>query len=204
VKRLVPAAILVALTALASACGGDGRTLRAPNADQDLSIVTTTTATPSLDNAPGEQPANDSASPGFTAEWQQGGAMPIDTTCKGGAQSPALTWSNVPPDVTEIAVSAIDLDAQNAVHWIMAGISPSASGLARGLVPPGAVRTRNALGSSGYAAPCPTSGTHRILFTLYFLVNRSGLLETMDATTAINTLDLASGQRATLVGTVTA
>jgi Raf kinase inhibitor-like YbhB/YbcL family protein len=201
VKRLVPAAICVALASVLVACRGDGRNLRAPKQNQDLSIVTTTTVADALTT--GSDPVASPGTPVFTAEWRLGGAMPIDSTCRGAGQSPALTWTDVPSDVSEIAISAIDLDAQNTVHWIVAGLSPATSGIARNLLPEGAIVTRNGLGTTGYGAPCPTSGTHRVLFTLYFLQGRSGILSSMDAATAMSTLDLAAGQRVTLVGTVT-
>ena len=45
-------------------------------------------------------------------------------TCDDADVSPALTWSNVPSDTVELAITVTDLDADNFSHWVVTGIDP--------------------------------------------------------------------------------
>jgi phosphatidylethanolamine-binding protein (PEBP) family uncharacterized protein len=191
-----------ALVVVLAACSRDGRTLRPPRPDQNQSIVTTTTpaTTVAAINAPKAKPGL--PQPVFSASWVSGQPMPAEAGCKG--VSPELSWANVPGEISELAVTMIDLENGNAGHWIIAGLNPASTGLKAGTVPEGAVQAKNYLKAPGWAPPCPNTGTHRYLFTLYFLERPSELVATMTSTEAVQVLDLAAGSRLTLTGTFTA
>jgi phosphatidylethanolamine-binding protein (PEBP) family uncharacterized protein len=206
VKRL---ALFSACALVFVACSRDGRTLRLPKAGQDQTIVTTT-APPSTTAGAGDgaaiinppRPSLGDPRRVFSAAWFNGEPFPAESACNG--VSPELTWANTPGEISEIAVSMVDNDNGDAVHWIVFGISPGTSTMGAGVIPPEAQQTKNYLGSDGWAAPCPNSGTHRYTYTLYFLQKPSGLRATMTAENALATLDLVPGEHLTLSGTATA
>jgi phosphatidylethanolamine-binding protein (PEBP) family uncharacterized protein len=202
VKRL---ALFSACALVLVACSRDGRTLRLPTEGQDQTIVTTiappsTSAGAAIINPP--RPSLGDPRRVFSAPWFNGEPFPPESGCKG--ISPELTWANTPGEISEIAVSMIDNDNGNAVHWIVFGISPGTKTIGAGQIPPEAQTTKNYLNSIGWAAPCPNSGTHRYTYTLYFLQKPSGVRATMSAENALATLDLVPGEHLTLSGTATA
>jgi Raf kinase inhibitor-like YbhB/YbcL family protein len=68
-----------------------------------------------------------------------------------------------------------DQDANGFVHWVVLGIPGDTTALQGGGLPPGAAAGRNGFGQAGYGGPCPPSGTHRYLITLYALREPIGL-----------------------------
>jgi phosphatidylethanolamine-binding protein (PEBP) family uncharacterized protein len=52
-------------------------------------------------------------------------------------RSPALGWSGVPAEAVELAVLCEDPDAPRGTftHWVLAGLEPTATGLAEGPAP---------------------------------------------------------------------
>lgn len=164
--------LLVTVLVAVAACGDDGRELSEPRPDQ-----TTTTVPAAGDGAVvGGDPTSSMAqlrlsSPAF----EDGGTIPVEYTCRGADVSPPLAWTGVPPETAEIAVVVRDLDAGGFVHWVIAGLPPTATGLAEGAVPPEAVQAVNGFGRPGWSGPCPPSGTHNYQFVLLALVGPSGL-----------------------------
>jgi Raf kinase inhibitor-like YbhB/YbcL family protein len=119
--------------------------------------------------------------------------------------SPALVWTGVPEQAVELAVLCEDPDAPRGIfiHWVLAGLEPTATGLAEGEHPGGAVEGRNDFGEEGYSGPMPPvgDGPHRYFFRVYAA---SGPLDLVAGASADNLRralegkELASG---TLVGT---
>jgi hypothetical protein len=74
--------------------------------------------------------------------------------------SPALEWSGVPQEAVELAVLCEDPDAPRGsfIHWVLAGLQPTATGLAEGEHPAGAVEGRNDFGEEGWSGPLPPVG----------------------------------------------
>jgi len=119
--------------------------------------------------------------------------------------SPALAWSGVPEEAVELAVFCEDPDAPSGtfIHWVLAGLQPTATGLAEGEHPAGAVEGRNDFGEKGYGGPMPPvgHGPHRYVFRVYAASAPLGLTGAPSARELRRALDgkeLASG---TLVGT---
>src|SRR6188508_369398 len=117
------------------------------------------------------------SSPAFA----DGAAIPTRFTCDGEGISPELDWSGAPAATAALALTVIDPDARGFVHWLVYDI-PAASagslaenvGTGAGAPPQGA----NGRGKAGYAGPCPPSGTHHYVFTLYALDRALGLTGT--------------------------
>jgi phosphatidylethanolamine-binding protein (PEBP) family uncharacterized protein len=82
--------------------------------------------------------------------------IPQMYTCQGTAGSPPLAWTGVPTGTTSLDLVVVDPDAPVAggfTHWVKPSIDPSTTSL------PAA--------SAGYTPPCPPSGNHHYIFTLY-------------------------------------
>ena len=119
--------------------------------------------------------------------------------------SPALEWSGVPQDAVELAVLCEDPDAPRGTftHWVLVGLPPTATGLAEGEHPAGAVEGRNDFGEAGYGGPLPPVGDdpHRYFFRVYAASAPLGLTWGASAENLRRALEgkqLASG---TVVGT---
>jgi len=104
--------------------------------------------------------------------FQANQAIPSEYTCDGAQQTPPLSWSGVPGEAKSIAILVEDPDAPKGTfaHWIVTNIPPHETSLsANGSLPQGAVAAKNDKGATGYAAPCPPSGTHHYHFRVYAL-----------------------------------
>jgi Raf kinase inhibitor-like YbhB/YbcL family protein len=141
------------------------------------------------------------ASPAFA----DGAAIPKQYTCQGASTSPPLSWSGVPAGAAQLALVVIDPDAPGGsfVHWTTWGIAPAAASIDAGVVPAGAVQGRNGAGRTGYAGPCPPSGTHHYHFDLYALRGAPAATPTSAPSAAIAAIERAATARSELVGTYT-
>jgi Raf kinase inhibitor-like YbhB/YbcL family protein len=89
------------------------------------------------------------------------------------------------------------------IHWVLAGLQPTATGLAEGEHPAAAVEGRNDFGEEGYGGPMPPvgHGPHRYFFRIYAAsapLGLTGAPSAEDLRRALDGKELASG---TLVGT---
>jgi len=191
----VDSAVTLGMVSLV-ACSSDGRTLRPAGPDQTLSIVTTTT--PPTTSAAAVKPTGT----GFvaTAPWADGGFIDAQYTCKGADTSPAISWSGVPASTQELAISLVDLDASDFVHWIVAGLDPASTGIAAGRVPTGAIQAANGFGEAKYGGPCPPDGEHKYRLTVYALGARSNLADGGAADTALSQLQTSATATAPVSG----
>ena len=106
--------------------------------------------------------------------FAEGGQIPSDYTCDGGDSPPPLAWSGAPAGTAEFALVMDDPDARGFVHWVVVDISADATALGASL-PTGAREGRTDFGRTGYGGPCPPSGSHRYVTTLYALSASLGL-----------------------------
>jgi len=98
--------------------------------------------------------------------------------CSGENYSPALAWSGVPAGTQSFALTVIDPDGGNWVHWILFNLPAETTSLpeASGGAEIGG-KGQNSFGELGYGGPCPPGGTHRYVFTLYALDTALDLTE---------------------------
>lgn len=181
---------------LAGCSRGDGRTLDPP-------VFPLPATTVPAETLPAPEATEPVALPlRLVAPWRDTAPIPARHTCDGEDVSPALTWSDVPPDAVELAITVTDLDAPGFVHWIVAGIDPSVSGTSEGVVPDGALLWPNGSGSVDYSGPCPPAGEeHRYLFTLHALNQQLEPADEMTATEIIEILNLTSIDQSSVSGT---
>lgn len=119
--------------------------------------------------------------------------------------SPALEWSGVPDTAAELVLLCEDPDApgRTFVHWVLAGLEPSRTGLAEGEIPPGAVEGSNDYGETGYGGPQPPVGdpAHRYFFSLHAVAEPLGISPGASAADVRRAMDGKEVGRAVLVGT---
>ena len=99
--------------------------------------------------------------------------IPRRFTCDGANVSPPLHWKAPPRGTKAFALFVIDIDAGPFAHWTLWDLPSSSRG-----VPAGTSWSRqgtNSFGRIGYAGPCPPTGKHRYVFTLYAVRLRLGL-----------------------------
>lgn len=125
-----------------------------------------------------------------SAAFEEGGQIPPRYTCDGEDVSPPVSWDAVPAGTAELALVMDDPDARGFVHWVVVGIPPAAGQLAEGQLPAGTRQGRNDFGGTGYRGPCPPSGSHRYVLTLYAL---SAPIAVSDAPTAEEVRTAAAG-----------
>jgi len=93
--------------------------------------------------------------------------------CVGDNMSPQLAWSAVPDNTTDLAITMVDTDAGDFVHWMIANVPGSISSIDRG----GADAVSGVGGKSSlssaydgtYFGPCPPEPDHHYVFTVYAL-----------------------------------
>lgn len=109
-------------------------------------------------------------------EFAQDGFIPARFTCEGTDINPALRIENVPAGTKTLALILEDPDAPRGtwVHWLVYDI-PVTIWIDADSVP--GTQGRNDYGIREYRGPCPPSGTHRYVFTLYALDTELGLDE---------------------------
>lgn len=104
-------------------------------------------------------------------DFENGSSIPSEFTCDGRNVSPQLSWEAVPEGTGSFALSVTDPDAPggNFIHWLVYDIPKDVKSIDQGSLPKGAVEVENDFGRKRYGGPCPPSGTHRYIFTLYAL-----------------------------------
>ncbi|MDY6966400.1 MAG: YbhB/YbcL family Raf kinase inhibitor-like protein [Halobacteriota archaeon] len=103
-------------------------------------------------------------------DFEDGDMIPAKFTCDGDNISPQLSWADEPGETKSFALSCIDPDAPigDFVHWLIYDIVSGTKEIGRGGPVPGK-EVKNGFGRERYGGPCPPSGTHRYIFTIYAL-----------------------------------
>ena len=136
--------------------------------------------------------------------FKEGEMIPRQYTCDGEDMSPPLSWTGIPTEAKSLSLVADDPDAPvgDWVHWIIFDIPASITELpedvpANETLAKGGTHGKNSWGRLGYGGPCPPSGTHRYICTLYALDIQLGLQSgstKKDIENAIKGHILAKGQ----------
>ena len=203
---------LVACAVAVAACNDDGRTMRKPGPGNNASISvpsTTSTSEPPLIEA--GDPTT-SALPGeavdelvVTAPWADGAPIPAKYTCAGDDVSPALTWPVAPEGTIEIAITMVDEDAPQYVHWAISGLEPGTTAVGEGVLPDSAIQAANGAGRPGYSGPCPPAGTtHSYTIEVHYLNQQLEVAEGEPGADMMLAIRSATFRSATVTGTAAA
>lgn len=198
------AGVLVA-AALAGCDTDDGRQLADPVPGATAPVMqSATTATTAGINPPVGSADAGSLLLGSVA-FAEGDPIPARFSCDGGNVSPPLAWTGVPAGTVELAITVVDVTLDVPfVHWAVAGLSPSLTGLDEGALPEGAVQARNDSSEFGWFGPCPPAGeSHDYVFSLFALSAPSGVASGTGGPEAVDQIATTPGLVATLSGTYT-
>jgi len=103
-------------------------------------------------------------------DFVDNGSIPSEFTCDGRNVSPHLAWENVPEGTKSFALSVTDPDAIGGWnHWLLYNIPKDIKEIEKNRKPAEAVEVENDFGKKPYGGPCPPSGTHKYVFTVYAL-----------------------------------
>ena len=109
---------------------------------------------------------------------RQGQPMPAAYACTDSdhlGKSPPLAWAKGPEGTVGYAISMVDADAGNFVHWFVTGVPAGVTALpegasSSGFLPSGAVELPNDFDKKGYGGPCPPPGTpHNYILQVWAL-----------------------------------
>ena len=104
--------------------------------------------------------------------FTDGKKIPSKYTCDGENIAPELTWTDFPKETKSFVLTCNDPDAPggNFIHWIVVNIPLETNGIPEGTVNiNGGEGIKNDFGQTQYGGPCPPSGEHRYIFTIYAL-----------------------------------
>lgn len=101
--------------------------------------------------------------------FEDGGPIPSRHTCDGEDVSPPLAWDEVPDGTAAFVLVVDDPDAGGFLHWLLTDIPGDARELPEGAGDAIGMPGRSDFGRTGWGGPCPPSGQHRYVFTLYAL-----------------------------------
>ena len=109
-----------------------------------------------------------------SSSLKPGSIMPAIYTCDGDNRSPALEFTNIPPNAKSLVLIVSDPDAPSGTfyHWIIYNMPPTMNGLKEGETdfPDGVIIGKNDFSNNQYDGPCPPKGpAHHYFFTLYAL-----------------------------------
>jgi hypothetical protein len=108
----------------------------------------------------------------FSHDFFDNQKMDSKFTCDGEGLSPHLAWDDFPSATKSFAVSCFDPDSPSGdfCHWLMINLPREVTEIVSGdETAAGAKVLANTGGQNGYYPPCPPSGTHRYVFTVYAL-----------------------------------
>lgn len=102
-----------------------------------------------------------------SSAFNNNGPIPPAYTCDGDDAQPPLTIKDIPAETKSLALIIEDPDSPsgNFTHFITWNLPPELEEFNTRTGAEGA----NDFGNIGYGGPCPGSGTHRYVFTLYAL-----------------------------------
>lgn len=95
--------------------------------------------------------------------------IPTRYTCDGENINPEIIIEDVPDEAKSLVLVFDDPDSPHGrfVHWVLYGIDAHTSCIEENTAPGN--QAQNGFGERKYGGPCPASGEHRYVFTLYAL-----------------------------------
>jgi Raf kinase inhibitor-like YbhB/YbcL family protein len=105
-------------------------------------------------------------------DFKHNQSMDPKFTCDGQNLQPQLQWDEVTEGTKSLALSCLDADtpAGEWAHWLVINIPADAREVTQGGgAPAGANEIKNDFNYGRYGGPCPPSGTHRYIFSVYAL-----------------------------------
>jgi Raf kinase inhibitor-like YbhB/YbcL family protein len=127
---------------------------------------------PTKSFAPVHEPENSQSTSTMSIEsaaFENNAPIPPTYTCDGKDVSPPLTFKNVPTEAKSLVLMMEDPDSPSGTwdHWVVYSIPPTTTVVPENSSP--GSPAKNSWGKAEYGGPCPGSGEHHYVFTLYAL-----------------------------------
>lgn len=140
-----------------------------------------------------------------SSEFSDGGRLPANAGYEKGNISPYLEWDDCSQNIASFALVMDDPDARGWVHWVVYNIPPYVRSLKSGCpadaeLADGTLQGVNSFGKTGYGGPCPPSGVHRYVFTLYALDAKLDIGDRADRQTLMKAMKGHVLEKASLTG----
>ena len=121
-SRFIALACFTSLIALGACSRQDGRQMAKPTDSQIAATNTTVAPSTSAGEFTDDVAAIDTEPALMTiiAPFTDGAVVSAPFVCGDAAQSPTLTWANVPAGTVSLAIILTDEDAPDYVHWVAA------------------------------------------------------------------------------------
>lgn len=134
--------------------------------------------------------------------FENQGKIPSAYTCDGKNTSPPLALSGVPAKAQSLVLLLEDPDAPIGIfdHWLVYDIDPKTAEIPEGTEPEG-THGKGSADNLTYMGPCPPSGVHRYLFTIYALDMKLSLPQGATKLEVVNAMNGHVLEQAQLVGT---
>ncbi len=135
--------------------------------------------------------------------FEQNGNIPKLYTCDGEDRKPPLQFEDIPDKAASLALIVSDPDAVGKkpfYHWVVFNIDPRTDHIEEDSRPATGIEGRNDFGKVEYGGPCPPSGTHHYIFTLYALDSQLPLDKGVTAEEVIGAIKGHAIATAELVG----
>jgi Raf kinase inhibitor-like YbhB/YbcL family protein len=138
------------------------------------------------------------ASPSF----EDNSLIPSKYACDGANINPPLMFGSIPPKAKSIALVMTDPDAPGGTftHWIIYNMPTTTTKIDENSVPADSQEAQNSFGKKEYGGPCPPSGTHHYIFTLYALDSIISIPDEADVSDIEKVIQSNSLEQAILTG----
>lgn len=141
----------------------------------------------------------------FSAGFANQEKIPVKYTCDNNDINPPIGISEAPKNAKSLALIMDDPDAPSGrwIHWLLWNIDPSTSAIEENSIPRDALSGKNDFNKIQYGGPCPQTGMHRYVFTLYALDKKLDLREGSTVSDLEIAMDEHIIEKAELVGVYT-
>jgi len=98
-------------------------------------------------------------------------SIPKQYTCNGQNINPPLSIGGIPVETESLSIIVTDPDAPAGTwtHWIVFNMPPDIDEIDENSVPDDSLQGVNDFGNIAWGGPCPSSGAHHYIFTVYAL-----------------------------------
>ena len=122
--------------------------------------------------------------------FRRNGFLPAKYTCDGLNINPPLKITEAPAEAVDLILIMDDTDApgEHWTHWLVWNIPTSTRIIEENNLPDKAISGLTDFGEKKYGGPCPPSGTHHYIFTLYALDIKLNLTANNDKNALLKTM----------------
>ena len=138
----------------------------------------------------------------LSPQFQDNENIPVIYTCDGEGINPPLVISDVPEQAKSLILICTDPDSPSGdfIHWILWNIDPNISEIKENSIPYNVVEGLTSIGKPGFVGPCPNSGKHHYIFTIFALDLKLNLNSTSDISMLKNTIQNHILEQTELIG----